>query len=158
MGITHFDKVCGVNGVYYGAAGLEERMASITYLKEAFAVADFTDGGGASGTYALTKTLPAGSIPLGWAFVCTGPFTGDVSAVIKVGIATDDDRFSADTTGSVFAAGTVGSLALVADACKGIAGEVTVLVTVTTDTTFADCQTDDKGAGTLYLFYGRLVV
>jgi len=73
--------------------------------------------------------------------------------VMQVGIEGDTDRFSADVSGSVFAAATVGSVPVAADACKGISAQVTVRVTVTTGADFTSCKTANHGAGTLYLYY-----
>lgn len=128
-------------------------VPKVAVLSEAVAVGDFTDNTDATGYKDLTAKLPAGAIPLGWKFVGSGAFDGDGSAVIQVGVDGDLDRFSADTAGSVFAVATVGSSALAADACKGIAAEVTVRVTVTTGSAFATCKAANHGAGTLNLYY-----
>ena len=123
-------------------------------ISQAVTVSDFTDGGGTSGYVDLTPTIPKGAIPLGWKAVVTGAFDGDTTAVIQVGITGDTDRFSADTVGSVFAAGvTVGSMAIAADACKGINAAVTVRVTVTGDSDFTAIATEDNGAMTVSVYY-----
>lgn len=167
MGKTHYDQLVAVRGFYVGPVTNEVPVTGdggellykgapftpIRKLAQAIAVGGFTDGGSASGYIDLTSKLPAGAIPLGWRFVGSGAFDGDTSAVLEVGVSGDTDRFSADTAGSVFAVATIGSLAIAADACKGIAAEVTVRVTVTTAADFTACKTSGKGAGTLELYY-----
>ena len=78
-----------------------------------------------------TDELPAGAIPLGFKAVVATGFTNDGSAVIDVGVVGDTNRFTADSTQSVFAAATVGSNALAVDACDGMDAAQTVRVTVT---------------------------
>lgn len=97
-----------------------------------------------------TGAIPAGALILGWKAVASAGFTGDTSAVIQVGVSGDLDRFSAQTTGSVFAAGTVGSLAIAADAADGISAAVTPRVTITTA---ADFTSVDGGAATVSIYY-----
>lgn len=114
--------------------------------------ADMTDGGAAAGTISLTEQLPIGAIPMFWTADVKTAFTGDTSAVIKAGVATDDDRFSADTTQSVFAAGFVGSGVLAADALKGVGAAQTVRVTITTA---ADFTAAAAGKFVFRLYYLR---
>lgn len=134
-------------------AQLGSFLSILGVLSESISVADFTDGGSTSGYKDLVAKLPKGAVPLAWKFVGTGAFSGDTSATMEVGIEGDTDRFSADTAGSVFAAATVGSLALAADALKGISAAVTVRVTVTTSSDFTTCKTAGKGAGTIRIYY-----
>lgn len=131
--------------------GIETSLVKV--ISEALAVADFTDNTDATGYKDLIAKLPKGAVALGWKFVGTGAFDGNTSAVMQVGVAGDLDRFSADIAGSVFTVATIGSAVLAADACKGIAAEATVRVTVTTGTDFTACKTAAHGAGTLYLYY-----
>ena len=113
--------------------------------------ASFTDNTGtATGYIDITPQLPAGAIPVGWKAVVTEGFAGDTTAVIQVGIAGDVDRFSADTTGSVLATGTVGSKVIAADGCKSIAAATTVRVTVTGG---ADWGSITAGKVAVELFY-----
>lgn len=147
--IDHLNRACPA----LQRAQLGSFLGFMGVISQEIAVGGFTDGGGTSGTLALADKLPAGAIPLGWKFVGTGAFDGDTSAVMKVGKSGDDDMFSADTSGSVFAAATIGSLPIAADGLKGVSAEVTVLVTVTTATDFTTCKTSGKGKGTIYLYY-----
>lgn len=70
-------------------------------ISETVEVADFTDGGGASGTYTLSQQIPAGAFALRGVVVDLTGFTGNTSAVITVGDGTDVDRYNAGTP-SVF--------------------------------------------------------
>lgn len=70
---------------------------------------DLTDGGSTAGTLTLTDSLPAGAFVIGWEAVTATGWTGDSSATLQVGDGSDADRFSSVTTGSIFAAGTIGS-------------------------------------------------
>jgi hypothetical protein len=74
------------------------------------------------------------------------------TATIMVGIAGDTDRFSADTSQSVGATGSVGSVAIAAHACKGMAAANTVRVTITEGSDFGELL---DGEATLTLFYIR---
>ena len=94
----------------------------------------------ATGTYTFTGTLPVGALPLGYRAVCSGAVSGDTSAVLSVGIAGDLDRFSADTTQSVFATGTVGSFAIAADALDTTVSALTPVVTITTASDFTNAN------------------
>lgn len=93
---------------------------------------DFTDNTNTTGYIDFTTALPAGAMVLGWKAVVSAGFTGDTTAVMQVGISGDVDKYSANTAQSCLAAGTVGSLALAADAATGVfAAAKTPRVTVT---------------------------
>jgi hypothetical protein len=125
----------------------------VKVLSEALAVGDFTDEGAASGYKDLVAALPKGAVVLGWKFVGTGAFDGDTSAVMQVGVPGVLDRFSADTSGSVFVVATIASLAKVVDVSDGTQAESMVRVTVTTGADFTACKAANHGDGTLYLYY-----
>ena len=67
----------------------------------------FTDGGGASGTFTLAESIPAGATVLKCVCTSVSAFSGDTTAIVKVGDGTDPDRY---TTGSpsVFASSAAG--------------------------------------------------
>jgi hypothetical protein len=92
---------------------------------------DFTDGGGADGTYTSTKKLPAGSRVIATKLVTpTGKaWTGDTTAVATVGKSgATDDYFG--TAASILAAGTdYGQPATEAEAL--VAADTALVVTVT---------------------------
>ncbi|MHA2063284.1 MAG: hypothetical protein ACXABY_02765 [Candidatus Thorarchaeota archaeon] len=96
----------------------------------------FTDGGGASGTLALSKTIPAGSFVFGSKVTVTTGFTGDTTAVLDIGDGSDADLFS-QTTHNIVAAATnlvEGADEAAAGAGRGIApvaSAATVTLTVT---------------------------
>ncbi len=69
--------------------------------------ADFTDGGGAVGTYATGISLPVGSVVL-YSFVdVTAAYSGDTSCALQIGDGSDADRFNKSSDPSVFAAGNI---------------------------------------------------
>ena len=99
---------------------------------QTLAIGAFEDDLGLSGHIDFTTDqIPAGAIPLGFKAVVATGFTNDGSAVIDVGVSGDANRFTADSTQSVFAAATVGSNALAVDACDGMNAAQTIRVTVT---------------------------
>ena len=129
-------------------------LPKMKVVSKVCAIADFTDGTDATGYIDFTAdALPKGAIPIGWKAVVTEGFAGDTTAVIQVGISGDVDRFSADTTQSVLAAGTVGSVAIAADALKGIGAVATPRVTVTGGDDFTSIVTADNGAMTVTIYY-----
>lgn len=122
---------------------------AVSSISAEMAFGDFTDGGATAGTFDFTDTLPAGAIVLGWDAVVDTGFTGDTSAVVRVGVNGDDDDFSADTTQSVFAAGTVGSKAQANDAGY-VSAAVAPRVTVTSG---ADFTSVAAGQMTVTVYY-----
>jgi len=114
---------------------------------------DFTDATETTGTLAFDDKLPVGAMVLGWKAVVTGAFTGDTSCLLSVGISTDADKFSADTTENIFAAGTYGSLALAADAVTGLGAEMTPFVTITSATNMTLVIADGTGQMVVTLYY-----
>lgn len=115
-----------------------------------FAGSEMTDSTTTGTIDFATSAIPAGALILGWKCVCTTAFAGDTTATIQVGIAGDLDRYSAITSGSIFAAGTVGAVVLAADAAKGIGAVVTPRVTITTT---ADFTAAVAGAATVTIYY-----
>lgn len=98
-----------------------------------------------------TAALPAGSLIDSWLFVCDNAFSGDTSAVAQLGVAGDLDRFSAQTTGSVFAAGTVGARSLAADVHDTPGAVITPRLTITTAADFTAVSA--SASGDLYIVY-----
>jgi hypothetical protein len=111
---------------------------------------DFTDNDDATGYVDFDTDLPAGAMPIGWRAVVTEGFTGDTTAVMEVGIDGDEDKYSANTEQSCFAAGTVGSLALAAAALTDHDEAQTPRVTVTGGSNFGDV---DAGSMQVEIFY-----
>ncbi|RLB94830.1 MAG: hypothetical protein DRH26_00075 [Deltaproteobacteria bacterium] len=121
-------------------------------VSQVLAAADMT-GATTTGTIDFDGALPVGALVLGWKAVVSGAFAGDTSAVLSVGITGDLDKYSANTAQSVFAAGTVGSLALAADAATGFSAAKTPRVTVTAATDFSDVVTEGTGAMVVTIYY-----
>ena len=110
------------------------------------ALADFTDGGGATGYIDGTYQLPAGAFPLFWEANITTAFVGTTSATMAVGTTTDADAFTAVTTNSVAAVAKKTSFAL----APCTAADRAVRVTITSDSDFVDFS---AGELSLKLFY-----
>jgi len=129
------------------------KFGMIKSLKsQTLSVADMTDAT-TTGTIDFDDALPVGAMVLGWKAVVSGAFAGDTSAVLSVGISGDLDKYSANTAQSVFTTGTVGSLALAADAATGLSAEKTPRVTVTSGSDFSDVVTDGNGEMVITIYY-----
>lgn len=137
--------------VYDAATGTVklDQTARVNVQQTRLVKADFTDVT-TTGTVD-TAALPAGSTVLSWLFVCDGAFSGDTSATTQLGVAGDLDRFSAQTTGSIFATGTVGSAPLAADVHDTPGAAITPRFTVTTTADFTNVSAG--ASGDLYILY-----
>ena len=113
---------------------------------------DFDDNGDTTGYRDFLTDIPAGSYVLGWQAVVATGFTGDTSAIMQLGVAGDLDAFTADTSQSIFAAGTVGSAALAATAYVGAA--TTPRVTITSATDFSTVNTGEMVVTITYVEAG----
>lgn len=91
--------------------------------------ADFTDGGGASGTFTTTASIPLGAT-VDYSFVKNvTAWSGDTTAVITIGDGTDVDRYN---TGTPSVLSTITYLAVGAPSGTAYhAAAKTVVVTVT---------------------------
>lgn len=111
---------------------------------------EFTDGGGASGTFTLTAgTIPVKATVLASAVTAVVGFTGDTSAVLTIGDGTDVDRYNTGTI-NVFATAADG---VATGAVSGVAYHAaakSVVLTVTSATAFADV---DAGSVTVRITY-----
>ncbi len=114
-------------------------------------IADFTDGTGTSGYIDIDVDLPANAVVVGWKAVVSGAFAGDTTAVIEVGVSGDTDKYSAVTTASCFATGTVGAIGNNDTVLATTAQTVRVTVTGTAD--FTSIVTDAGGAMIISLYY-----
>lgn len=97
---------------------------------------EFTDGGGATGTLALTATIPEGAQVLRSFLTNNTAATGVSTLTIQVGDGTDADRYS---TGTPSVASAATSLAL--GAVSGVVGHTaskTPTITLTEDDDFSD--------------------
>ena len=69
----------------------------LTAYQETFAFGDMTDGGGTSGTFDLTTTVPEGAVFVQSFIDSVTGFTGDTSATITIGDGSDVDRYNTGT-------------------------------------------------------------
>lgn len=137
--------------VGFGSSEVNLSVPKLKHIKQTVVIGDFTDNTNTTGHVDLDTQLPAGAIPVAWTAVVATGFTGDTTAVLQLGVAGDLDRFSAVTTPSVVAAGTVGASALGrAEALNGVGAAVTVRATVTGA---ADFTSIVAGAMTITFYY-----
>ena len=123
---------------------------ALVKLSETVAYDDFTDGGGAVGTFDLTVgTIPAGATVLAAAVTAVTGFAGDTSAALTIGDGTDVDRYNTGTI-NVFTTAANGVDAGVASGVKYHTAAKTVTLTVTTN---ADFTSVSAGSVTVELYY-----
>jgi hypothetical protein len=110
---------------------------------------EFTDGGAAVGTLDLAQKIPVGAWVARVLVADVVGFAGNVSAVLDVGTATDDDRYNATAGFNVFA----NVAALDGGTPSGTqvhTTEQTVRLTLTSDSDFTAVT---AGACTVKIFY-----
>lgn len=123
---------------------------ALVKLEETVAYTDFTDGGGASGTYDITVgTIPAGATFLTSAVTAVTGFAGDTSAVLIIGDGTDTDRYNTGTP-SVFATAANGVSVGAASGTAYHDSAATVTLTVTSASDFTSVS---AGSVTVELYY-----
>lgn len=117
-------------------------------ITETIALADFTDGGGAAGTYDLAEQIPVGGFALRSTIVNLTGFSGNTSATIQVGDGSDVDRYS-NGTPSVFASANAVDLG----APSGTQIHVTAATPRVTITAGSDWGAVAAGKLTLRIYY-----
>lgn len=117
-------------------------------VAETVALADFTDGGAAVGTYTMSHTIPVGALFYRAVVVNVTGFAGDTSAVLTVGDGTDVDRYNA-TTVNVFA----DAVALDGGVPSGTLVHTAAKTPVLTVTAGSDWGAVTAGQMTVKLFY-----
>jgi hypothetical protein len=82
-----------------------ERSGTGMGIRKVSQIIKFSDlvDSGATGTKTLNKQIPAGSFVIGSKVTVSEGFAGDVSAVLKLGNAGDDNAYSQASTHNVFA-------------------------------------------------------
>lgn len=120
-------------GVIRGGKIIEGASRRLSVIRATISPADFTDGGGTSGTYAMPEQVPAGANYSHSRCTVTAAFSGDTTAVIIIGDGSDTDRYNTGTP-SIF---TTGDKDLgVASGTKYHTAAATVTVTVTSGSDF----------------------
>lgn len=111
---------------------------------------DFTDGGGAAGTYTMKQTIPAGAIVWKTIIQDVTGFAGDTSAALIVGDGTDTDRYMTSTL-NVFS----DVAAIDGGAISGTAIHTTAKTPVLTVTSNADFTNVSAGKLTVKIIFYR---
>lgn len=138
--------------IAFPAGGTNRSVASIGVLTETVTVAQFTDGGGTSGTYQMAGSIPAGAVAL---LSKVGPvtgFAGDTTAVLIIGDGSDTDRYNTSTI-NVFATQAVGVDAGIRSGLALHTAAVQPTLTITSSTDFTAVKTNASGALTVQIFY-----
>lgn len=107
--------------------------AGLQCLCETVALADFTDGGGAVGTYALKTQIPAGAWVLRTIIQDVTGFAGNTSAALIVGDGTDTDRYMTSTLDVFSSVAAIDGAAVSGVAIHTAAKTVTLTITVNSD-------------------------
>lgn len=137
-----------VDTIMAGSTAAGYRIQALT---ETLAVADFTDGGGASGTITMTGSIPAGAYILGCKVLVPGGFAGDTSAALTIGDGSDADRYN--TSADVFSTAATGVEAGPPTGALLQVAAVQPVLTVTSATDFGLVVTEDVGSVTVSIFY-----
>jgi hypothetical protein len=111
----------------------------------------FTDGGAAVGTFAMSGQIPVGALVTRVVVTNVTGFTGNVSATLDVGDGTDDDRYNASAGLDVFT--TVA--ALDGGIPQGTQVHIAAKTPTLTLTTNSDFTAVAAGAMTVKIFYVR---
>ena len=120
--------------------------------QETITLAQFTDGGGASGTKALSVSIPVGAVFLQSMISNVTGFAGNTSAVVTIGDGTDVDRYNTGTP-SVFATAD----AVSAGAPSGTAFHAAAKTPTVTVTSATDFGAITAGQLTITLFWYQAV-
>jgi hypothetical protein len=70
---------------------------AVRKISQTVLASEFTDGGGAAGTKALTTQIPAGAVFLYSVGTVNVAFSGDTTAVVMLGDGSDVDRYNTGT-------------------------------------------------------------
>lgn len=140
--------VSGAGALTIGAGAVSPLMLSkprFRVIEETLTAASLTDGGAAVGTKTMTATIPAGSKFLFSTVTDITGFAGDVSATLKLGDGTDDDRYNTGTP-SIF---TTAAQGVDMGAASGTAWHTVDKAVVATVTSNADITPVLAGGGSL---------
>lgn len=123
-------------------------LGGVGVIQETVALADFTDGGAAVGTYTMKQTIPLGAVVLRSQIQAVTGFIGDVSATITIGDGTDVDRYNTGTPSVFTTADSVDAGAL-----SGTAYHSAAKTPVLTVTSSSDWGLVTDGELTVKIFY-----
>jgi hypothetical protein len=129
----------------------ESDWTGLQCVAERVTVSQFTDGGGAAGTYALKTTIPIGAKVKDTILQDVVGFAGDTTAVLTVGDGTDVDRYNTGTP-SVFTTANAIDMGAISGTAIHVTA-ATVTLTVTSGSDFGLVVTNGAGAFTIKIFY-----
>jgi len=138
--------------LYKTHASLKESdWTGLQCVTERVTVAQFTDGGSTSGTYALKTQIPIGAKVKDTILQDVVGFAGNVSATLTVGDGSDVDRYNTGTPSVFTTANAIDMGAISGTAIHATAATVTLTITASTD--FTLLVTNALGALTIKIFY-----
>jgi hypothetical protein len=120
----------------------------LDFIEERVTRAQFTDGGGTSGTYQMKEAIPVGATVIQTMVTSVVGFAGDTTAVLVVGDGTDVDRYNTGTP-SVFATATM----IEAGVPSGIRAHAAAIKPTLTVTGGSDFGAVTAGALTIRILY-----
>lgn len=153
-----------LGSIYYYISGASQKMyqkvetagrdsdwalvGGMGVICERVTLADFTDGGGAAGTFTSTQVIPVGAFVHHVTLTDVTGFTGDTSCTVTVGDGTVANRYNTGTP-SIFATAAF----VDAGAVSGTAIHAAAKSPVITATSNSDWGAVTAGALTLKVFY-----
>lgn len=148
--LVYIDRILSTSKVIGHFVRDGEKSRLVTY-QETVAKSAFTDGGGTSGTFDLSCTIPAGAVFAQTIIDQITGFTGDTSATITVGDGTDVDRYNTGTP-SVFTTAAEGVDAGVPSGTKFHSAAKTPKLTVTSNADFTNVASAGSVRVTLFWY------
>lgn len=139
---------------HYEKRAVEDRdddwgiLGGVHVIQQRVELADFTDGGSAVGTLALTETIPIGAWVIQTLLFDNDVWTGATTLTIIVGDGTDTDRYSTGTP-DIQAAAEAVDLG-VPSGTKIHTAAKTVTITLTEDSEWGDLS---AGGFTIRIYY-----
>jgi hypothetical protein len=131
----------------------QQGVPKLVVYQETVLFSQFTDGGGAAGTFDLSHSIPAGAVYARSTVHAITGFTGDTSATMTLGDGTDVDRYNTGTP-SLF---TTAAAGVDLGAPSGTLWHTAAKTPVLTVTSGSDWGLVVAGAVTVTLFYYRPV-
>lgn len=143
-------RVDGTNLALKHGVGATVTSRGVRCLTETILKSAFTDGGGTSGTYQMTGTIPVGAVLLGSKVIVNTGFSGDTTAALIIGDGSDTDRYNTSTI-NIFTTAANGVESGVPSGNKLITTANQPTLTVTSSADFTNVAS--AGSITVSIFY-----